>query len=283
MHAGPNAVLALAREGYDWRTLQAARARRHAGLPRVCSSSRGKHWRYGLGEMHRSLSKRGDGRRGPADAARRHAPTTCSRRRVARRAGVRAQAVRPDGIAGRRLPVRRRTGTPATGRRCCTCSTRPRPRPPRRCRSAGRSWRRLARRRSVDARLRSDGFRSGFACFVGRPNAGKSTLTNALIGSKVAITSSRPQTTRHAIRGIVHRADAQLIVVDTPGLHKPRTLLGEPAQRRRPRDLGRGRRDRLLRAGRPAVGPRRRVHRRRAARGRGPHPGARRASPRPTS
>ncbi len=71
-----------------------------------------------------------------------------------------------------------------------------------------------------------DGHRSGFACFVGRPNAGKSTLTNALIGSKVAITSSRPQTTRHAIRGIVHRPDAQLVVVDTPGLHKPSTLLG---------------------------------------------------------
>ena len=71
------------------------------------------------------------------------------------------------------------------------------------------------------------GFRSGFACFVGRPNAGKSTLTNALIGTKVAITSSRPQTTRHAVRGIVHRPDAQLVVVDTPGLHKPRTLLGQ--------------------------------------------------------
>jgi len=71
-----------------------------------------------------------------------------------------------------------------------------------------------------------EGFRSGFACFVGRPNAGKSTLTNALTGAKIAITSSRPQTTRHAIRGIVHRPDAQLIVVDTPGLHKPRTLLG---------------------------------------------------------
>ncbi|MFC5952221.1 GTPase Era [Pseudonocardia lutea] len=69
-------------------------------------------------------------------------------------------------------------------------------------------------------------FRSGFACFVGRPNAGKSTLTNALTGAKIAITSSRPQTTRHAIRGIVHRPDAQLVVVDTPGLHKPRTLLG---------------------------------------------------------
>jgi GTP-binding protein Era len=69
--------------------------------------------------------------------------------------------------------------------------------------------------------------RSGFACFVGRPNAGKSTLTNALVGSKVAITSSKPQTTRHAIRGIVHRPDAQLILIDTPGLHRPRTLLGQ--------------------------------------------------------
>ena len=71
------------------------------------------------------------------------------------------------------------------------------------------------------------GFRSGFACFVGRPNAGKSTLTNALVGSKIAIASSKPQTTRHAIRGIVHRPDAQLVLIDTPGLHKPRTLLGE--------------------------------------------------------
>ena len=69
--------------------------------------------------------------------------------------------------------------------------------------------------------------KSGFACFVGRPNAGKSTLMNALVGEKVAIASSRPQTTRRAIRGIVTRDDAQLVIVDTPGLHRPRTLLGE--------------------------------------------------------
>jgi GTPase len=68
---------------------------------------------------------------------------------------------------------------------------------------------------------------SGFACFVGRPNAGKSTLTNAIVGEKIAIASSKPQTTRHTVRGIVSREDAQLVIVDTPGLHRPRTLLGE--------------------------------------------------------
>lgn len=72
-----------------------------------------------------------------------------------------------------------------------------------------------------------EGFRSGFACFVGRPNTGKSTLTNAMVGEKVAITSSRPQTTRHAVRGVVHRPDSQLVLIDTPGLHRPRTLLGQ--------------------------------------------------------
>ena len=70
-------------------------------------------------------------------------------------------------------------------------------------------------------------FRSGFACLVGRPNAGKSTLTNAMVGRKVAITSDRPQTTRRVLRGIVNRPDGQLVMVDTPGLHRPRTLLGE--------------------------------------------------------
>ncbi|WP_157156359.1 MULTISPECIES: GTPase Era [unclassified Diaminobutyricimonas] len=70
-------------------------------------------------------------------------------------------------------------------------------------------------------------FRAGFVTFVGRPNVGKSTLTNALVGQKVAITSSKPQTTRRAIRGVVHRPTGQLIVVDTPGVHRPRTLLGE--------------------------------------------------------
>jgi GTP-binding protein Era len=70
-------------------------------------------------------------------------------------------------------------------------------------------------------------FRSGFVSFVGRPNVGKSTLTNALVGEKVAITSSKPQTTRNAIRGVVHAPGGQLIIVDTPGMHRPRTLLGE--------------------------------------------------------
>jgi GTP-binding protein Era len=72
-----------------------------------------------------------------------------------------------------------------------------------------------------------EGFRAGFACFVGRPNAGKSTLVNAIMGTKIAITSSRPQTTRHVVRGVLHRPESQLVFIDTPGLHKPRTALGE--------------------------------------------------------
>ncbi|AWB84463.1 GTPase Era [Corynebacterium liangguodongii] len=72
-----------------------------------------------------------------------------------------------------------------------------------------------------------EGFRSGFVSFVGRPNTGKSTLTNALVGEKIAIMADQPETTRHPIRGIINREDAQVIVVDTPGVHRPRTLLGE--------------------------------------------------------
>ncbi|WP_144119445.1 GTPase Era [Catellatospora sichuanensis] len=75
--------------------------------------------------------------------------------------------------------------------------------------------------------MADNSYRAGFACFVGRPNAGKSTLTNAIIGQKIAITSNKPQTTRHIIRAVLHRPDAQLVLVDTPGLHRPRTLLGE--------------------------------------------------------
>ncbi|OLO54920.1 GTPase Era [Actinomyces oris] len=70
-------------------------------------------------------------------------------------------------------------------------------------------------------------FRAGFACIVGRPNAGKSTLTNTMVGAKIAITSGRPQTTRHNVRGVIHKENAQIVLVDTPGLHRPRTLLGK--------------------------------------------------------
>jgi GTP-binding protein Era len=69
-------------------------------------------------------------------------------------------------------------------------------------------------------------FRSGFCAIVGRPNVGKSTLLNALVGAPVAITTPVPQTTRHAVRGVLHDDDVQVVFVDTPGLHKARTLLG---------------------------------------------------------
>ncbi|WP_193128267.1 GTPase Era [Gulosibacter sediminis] len=70
-------------------------------------------------------------------------------------------------------------------------------------------------------------YRAGFVTFIGRPNVGKSTLTNALVGEKIVITSSKPQTTRRAVRGVVHRDHGQLVIVDTPGVHRPRTLLGQ--------------------------------------------------------
>jgi GTP-binding protein Era len=72
-----------------------------------------------------------------------------------------------------------------------------------------------------------EGFRSGFVSIVGRPNVGKSTLLNALLNRKVAITSSRPQTTRNAIRGVLTGEGWQMVFIDTPGLHKPKTALGE--------------------------------------------------------
>lgn len=72
-----------------------------------------------------------------------------------------------------------------------------------------------------------DNYRAGFVAIIGRPNVGKSTLTNALVGQKVAITSNRPETTRHNIRGIVTKPQGQMVLVDTPGYHRPRTLLGK--------------------------------------------------------
>lgn len=74
-------------------------------------------------------------------------------------------------------------------------------------------------------------FRSGFVSLVGRPNVGKSTLLNAIIGQKVTIVSDKPQTTRHQVRGILHRGDAQVVFVDTPGIHKPVSALGERLNR----------------------------------------------------
>jgi GTPase len=111
------------------------------------------------------------------------------------------------GPAPERRPAPERTPSPDGGR------TSERGQPPVRQSSAGTAG--------------GDAFRAGFACFVGRPNAGKSTLTNALVGTKIAITSSRPQTTRHIVRGVIHGENSQLVLVDTPGLHKPKTLLGE--------------------------------------------------------
>ena len=221
VHAGPNAVLALAREGYSWGVVKPKELLGSLAYPGMLRLAR-QHWRYGLGEMHRSLSREAMVRR-----IQRLLPDVRADDLHPAGAGVRAQAVRSGRQPGRRLPVRRPgigfRGGAARAQRAVPGRDRgaaDRPGDPR-----------DAHRREAGAPVTvpprfPEGFRSGFACFVGRPNAGKSTLTNALIGQKVAITSSRPQTTRHAIRGILHRPDAQLIVIDTPGLHKPRTLLG---------------------------------------------------------
>ena len=79
----------------------------------------------------------------------------------------------------------------------------------------------------VEGQAPWEGFRSGFVTLLGRPNSGKSTLVNAIVGTKVAIVSDKAQTTRHAVRGVLHRDGVQAVFVDTPGIHKPRTALGE--------------------------------------------------------
>src|SRR5271154_5617388 len=76
-------------------------------------------------------------------------------------------------------------------------------------------------------RVTDQEFRSGFVSIVGRPNVGKSTLVNQLVGRKVSIVSSRPQTTRTQVRGVRTTDETQIVFLDTPGIHKPRTLLGE--------------------------------------------------------
>jgi GTP-binding protein Era len=72
----------------------------------------------------------------------------------------------------------------------------------------------------------TDNFKSGFAAIIGRPNAGKSTLVNRLVGQKISIVTARPQTTRNRIQGIVNRPNAQIVLIDTPGLHRPYSVLG---------------------------------------------------------
>ena len=79
----------------------------------------------------------------------------------------------------------------------------------------------------IDDSKKSGAFKSAFITVLGRPNVGKSSLVNKICGEKIAITSNKPQTTRHKIRGVLHRSDAQLVFVDTPGIHKPQTKLGE--------------------------------------------------------
>ena len=98
------------------------------------------------------------------------------------------------------------------------------------------------------------GVRAGFVAVVGRPNVGKSTLVNTMVGTKVSITSPRPNTTRHQVRGVLHRPDAQVVFVDTPGLHRPRTALGERLNERPTRTRRRRRRGGVVEAT-GAIGP----------------------------
>ena len=180
-----------------------ARAARRRARARWRRSSRAIDWPAG-----RRLLLDGGGVR--ADAGDPQAPDA--------RAPAAGDGVRRDGLLARRHPgaSRGRSTRVRSGGRA-----RPRGSP------TSRSGRSTTRRGSHEQHGDARNYRSGFASFVGRPNAGKSTLTNALVGAKVVITSSKPQTTRTVVRGIVHRPDAQLILVDTPGLHRPRTLLGE--------------------------------------------------------
>src|SRR5207244_2617037 len=103
---------------------------------------------------------------------------------------------------------------------------RARPRTPDRASADPENGRRSDRRRQAHV-MGEQPYRSGFVSLIGRPNVGKSTLLNAFIGRKVAITSRRPQTTRNAIRGVLTGDAWQIVFIDTPGLHKPKTLLGE--------------------------------------------------------
>src|SRR3954466_2611962 len=127
------------------------------------------------------------------------------------------------GVPSRRIPRGRRaarpTGTGGTRRAGRRVSTVPRPGAAIPSAPGGR----LVRVTPPEQMPH----RSGFVALVGRPNAGKTTLTNAMVGEKVGIVSNRPQTTRHAIRGVVHRPGGQIVLVDTPGLHKPKSLLGK--------------------------------------------------------
>lgn len=189
-----------------------------ASEPRRGSSQRGSGGARGTDSSRAAGAARGGGSSRPAGASR---SGGASRAAGASRGGDSPRAGGSDGAGSPRTPASREKAAPGdhTGseRKPVTASEPRRDQGPKRHRH-----REAARIEAGD-----DVYRAGFACFVGRPNAGKSTLTNAIIGQKIAITSNKPQTTRHVIRGILHRENAQLVLVDTPGLHRPRTLLGE--------------------------------------------------------